>query len=187
MSTGTVVAIVIALAVLLALVVMVSRLTMRRRRLRQRFGPEYDRAVETDGAGRRSAERELHAREQRHRALDIRELPPEARERYTMEWKSAEERFVDQPRQSVDDADHLVTRLMGDRGYPTDGYEQQVRDLSVEHANTLEHYRAAHEVNVRNQDGSATTEELRGAMVHYRTLFRELLGNQQRDTRYGAA
>ncbi|MFD7612558.1 hypothetical protein [Streptomyces sp. NPDC059828] len=194
MSTGIVIAI-IALAVLLVLIAGAVWMTMRRRHLRQRFGPEYDRALDADGGDRLTAERELRAREQRHRKLDIKELPPGARERYAEEWKGAEERFVDQPRQSVDEADHLVTQLMGDRGYPTDGYEQQVRDLSVEHAGTLEHYRAAHEVNARNKDGRATTEELRGAMVHYRALFKELLGDsrraehhhQHRGTRYGAA
>ncbi|MFD5429227.1 hypothetical protein [Streptomyces sp. NPDC127084] len=187
MSTGTFIGIIIAVAVVLVLIAVAVGMAMRRRHLRQTFGPEYERAVEADGGSRRTAERELRAREQRHRGLDIRELPPAARERYAVEWKGAEERFVDQPRQSVDEADHLVTQLMGERGYPTDGYEQQVRDLSVEHASTLEHYRVAHEVNVRNQDGTATTEELRGAMVHYRALFQELLGNQNRGTRYGAA
>ncbi|UUN25203.1 hypothetical protein [Streptomyces sp. FIT100] len=192
MSTDTLIAIIVPIAVILILVAAGLWIAMRRRRLQERFGPEYDRTVQ-DGESRLSAERELRSREQRHRDLDIRELPAEARDRYSADWKSAEERFVDQPSESVDDADRLVTRLMRDRGYPTEGYEQQLRDLSVEHGRTLEHYRAAHEVGVRNQGGRATTEELRGAMVHYRALFQELLsdnGNpphRHRHTRRDAA
>ncbi|MEV7612014.1 hypothetical protein [Streptomyces sp. NPDC089799] len=79
------------------------------------------------------------------------------------------------PGDAVARADRLVTHLMRDRGYPTEGYDQRLHDLSVEHGRTLEHYRSAHEVQVRSADGQATTEELRGAMVHYRALFDELL------------
>ncbi|MER6996405.1 hypothetical protein [Streptomyces sp. NPDC000410] len=174
MSTETLIAIIVPIAVLLILIALGLWLAMRRRHLKERFGPEYDRTMEAEDS-RHAAERDLRSREQRHRKLDIRELPPGARDRYAEEWKGAEEHFVDQPGRSVDDADRLVTQLMRDRGYPTEGYDQMLRDLSVEHGRTLEHYRAAHEVNVRNQDGRATTEELRGAMVHYRALFQELL------------
>ncbi|MFE7777353.1 hypothetical protein ACFU5O_26365 [Streptomyces sp. NPDC057445] len=182
MSTGTLIAIIVAVAVVLILIATAVWITMRRRRLQERFGPEYDRTLDTEDS-RGSAERDLRAREQRHHDLDIRELPAEARDRYAEEWKRAQESFVDRPSQSVDDADRLVTRVMGERGYPTEGYEQQLRDLSVEHGRTLEHYRVAHEINIRNRDGSATTEELRGAMVHYRALFQELLGNSGQNTR----
>ncbi|AWI27910.1 hypothetical protein E3E14_04100 [Streptomyces sp. ICN441] len=175
MSTGTLIAIIVPIVVVLLLVAVAVRLAGRRRRLRERFGPEYDRTVES-GDSRRAAERELRSREERHADLDIRELPAEARDRYAAEWTAVQERFVDEPSRCVDDADRLVTRLMSDRGYPTEGYEQQVRDLSVEHGDTLEHYRSAHDIGLRNREGRATTEELRGAMVHYRALFQELLG-----------
>ncbi|MGW1881873.1 hypothetical protein [Streptomyces sp. NPDC001970] len=177
MSTGTLIAIIVALAVLLILIAVGVWLAMRRRRLQERFGPEYDRTVQTEDS-RHSAERDLRSREQRHQDLDIRQLPAEARARYAEEWKHAEQHFVDAPGTSVDDADRLVTRLMSDRGYPTEGYDQQLRDLSVEHGRTLEHYRAAHDVGIRNRESRATTEELRGAMVHYRALFQELLGDR---------
>lgn len=176
MSTGTLIAVIVPIVVVLLLIAVGAWLTTRRRHLRERFGPEYDRTVES-GDSRRAAERELRSREQRHRDLEIRDLPPEARDRYSAEWTEVQERFVDEPARCVDDADRLVTRLMSDRGYPTEGYEQQLRDLSVEHGNTLEHYRAAHDVGLRNREGRATTEELRGAMVHYRALFQELLGD----------
>lgn len=177
MSTNTLIAIIVpSVVVLIALAVGLSMLS-RRRHLRRQFGPEYDRTVEAEG-GRLAAERELHAREQRHEAFEIKELSPEIRDRYVHDWRDVQERFVDRPEGAVTQADELVSRLMRERGYPADGYSGRVRDLSVEHGQTLEHYRAAHTVNVRSNEGQATTEELRGAMVHYRALFEELLGTQ---------
>ncbi|MGW0391227.1 hypothetical protein ACWDYJ_10045 [Streptomyces sp. NPDC003042] len=177
MSTGTLIAIIVAAAlVLIALAVGLWALS-RRRRLQDRFGAEYTRTVDEEG-GRLAAERELRAREERHAELDIKELPPERRRHYADEWSNVQERFVDRPDGAVAQADDLVARLMRERGYPTDGYEDQLRDLSVEHGSTLKHYRAAHDVKVRSGEDKATTEELRGAMVHYRALFDELLSEQ---------
>ncbi|TJZ56795.1 hypothetical protein FCH28_04495 [Streptomyces piniterrae] len=148
----------------------------RRRRLRERFGPEYERTVE-DADSRMAGERELRARERRHDSLDIKPLPSSSRERYSHDWAGVQDEFVDRPEEAVHDADRLVTSLMHERGYPTEGFEQQLRDLSVEHSRTLEHYRAAHEVDTLGTQHKATTEQLRGAMVHYRTLFDELLSD----------
>ncbi|WP_327420853.1 hypothetical protein OG612_35095 [Streptomyces sp. NBC_01527] len=178
MSTGIIVAIVVVVVVLVALAVMV-RLAVRRRHLQERFGPEYERAVES-GDSRTAAERDLREREQRHDDLDLKPLPTTARQQYAQEWNSVQEHFVDRPQEAVGEADQLVTRLMKERGYPTQDYEQQVKDLSVEHGRTLEHYRAAHEVNARAGGRQTTTEELRGAMVHYRALFDDLLTNGDR-------
>ncbi|WP_328624152.1 hypothetical protein OHA88_03405 [Streptomyces sp. NBC_00353] len=177
MSSG----IVIAIIVVVVLIVLAVGLWMaaRRRHLRERFGPEYERAVEA-GDSRTAAERDLRDREQRHDDLDLKPLAPTARQQYTQDWSSVQEHFVDRPREAVGEADQLVTRLMKERGYPTEGYEQQVKDLSVEHGRTLEHYRAAHEVNARAGGQQTTTEELRGAMVHYRALFDDLLTNGDR-------
>ncbi|WP_202638040.1 hypothetical protein [Bailinhaonella thermotolerans] len=148
----------------------------RRRRLQQRFGPEYDRAVKTAG-GRREAEAELSARERRFEKLDIRDLSPEETTRYSGEWTAIQERFVDAPEQAVAEADRLVTQVMADRGYPTDsGHRQRIADLSVGHAKTLGDYRAAHEISERSAKGEASTEDLRQAMIHYRELFADLLG-----------
>ncbi|GGU48849.1 hypothetical protein [Streptomyces violascens] len=173
----------VILAVVLALVVCAVAVQVviarRRRQLRERFGPEYERTVEAQDS-RRAGERELREREERHDALDIRPLPAPVRERYSRDWAHVQEQFVDRPDDAVHEADRLVTSLMSERGYPTAGYEQQLKDLSVEHGNTLEHYRAAHQVNERSSHHQATTEELRGAMVHYRALFEELLHNGDR-------
>ncbi|MFC9294585.1 hypothetical protein ACFTWH_13475 [Streptomyces sp. NPDC057011] len=178
MSTSTLIAVVAAAVVVVIALTMLLLLLARRRHLRRQFGPEYERTVAEKG-GALAAERELRDREQRHDRLDIQELPTERRREYTQEWSSVQEHFVDRPAGSVDEADDLVTRLMRERGYPTEGYRGAVRDLSVEHGRTLEHYRAAHDVRMRSEEGRATTEELRGAMVHYRALFEELLTDQR--------
>ncbi|WP_410570216.1 hypothetical protein [Amycolatopsis sp. cmx-4-61] len=163
--------VVVAVAVLGAVIWLVTQ-EMQRKRLQQRFGPEYDRTVaEKDSP--RAAQRELAERERRHKELDIRPLSASARERYAREWTQVQENFVDQPSGAVAEAEQLLNALMAERGYPTEGYEQQLADLSVRHAKTLEHYRAAHTTQ-QKRDG-ASTEDLRDAMVRYRTVFEDLL------------
>jgi hypothetical protein len=172
-----VVIVVVAVAVLGAVIWLVTQ-EMQRKRLQQRFGPEYDRAVEESDSPR-AAQRELAERERRHKELDIRPLSASARERYAREWAQVQEKFVDQPPVAVAEADQLLVALMAERGYPTEGYEQQVADLSVRHAKTLEHYRAAHDTQ-QKRDG-ASTEDLRDAMVRYRTVFEDLLTDGAND------
>ncbi|WTW99581.1 hypothetical protein OG216_42330 [Streptomycetaceae bacterium NBC_01309] len=179
MSTGAVIALVIIVIGVVAVLGAAMWMLSRRRHLRDRFGPEYDRMVES-GESRRAVERELRDRERRHNELELKPLPPRERERYAKEWVAVQENFVDTPTSAVHDADNLVTRLMRDRGYPTEGYEQQVRHLSVEHGHTLEHYREAHEITNRAAAKEATTEDLRGAMVHYRAVFEDLLTRAER-------
>jgi hypothetical protein len=173
MSAGAIVAIIVAVVVVL---LVIGALTMaRRRKLQQRFGPEYDRVVDKTHS-RRKAEAELAERERRVRSLDIRPLDETARVRYAGEWTAIQERFVDQPEEAVAQAGILVTSVMKDRGYPTEGHDQILADLSVEHANTLDHYRQAHDVSMQAEGGTASTEDLRLAMLHYRALFSDLLG-----------
>jgi hypothetical protein len=174
MSAGTLIAIIIPSVVVLIILAVALRLYLRRRQVQERFGPEYERTVEAEGS-RLAAERELREREKRHDALEIRPLSSTVRNRYAEDWNRVQETFVDRPDEAVGEADRLVTALMSERGYPTEGFEQQMKDLSVEHGRTLEHYRTAHEITLRSGRREATTEELRGAMVHYRALFDELL------------
>ncbi|MEU2135185.1 hypothetical protein [Streptomyces sp. NPDC018352] len=176
MSTGTLIAIIVAVVVVLLVCALVAWQIARRRHLKQQFGPEYERLVQ-EKQSRPAAEHELREREQRHDALEIKPLSAADREKYAQGWSQAQERFVDHPDDAVHEADRLVTALMSERGYPTKGFEQQARDLSVEHGRTLQNYRTAHEVSDRSSRQQATTEELRGAMVHYRALFDELLHN----------
>lgn len=166
-------------AVLVALVVVVVAALVawpmvRRQRLRSRFGPEYDRAVE-ETENRRAAERELIARERRHADLELRELSAEQKQRYTEQWAGVQEQFIDNPQGAMTTADRLVTVIMAERGYPTEGYDQQVADLSVEHATTLDHYRTAHDIATRPDSSAVSTEDMRTAIVHYRALFVDLL------------
>lgn len=169
--------VVLIIIVVLAVVAAVAVVWVgsRRRALRTRFGPEYDRTV-AEQESRAAAERELRERERRHAELTLRPLSAESRGRYAAAWAEIQARFVDSPAEAVGAADDLVTRLIAERGYPTTGYDDQLARLSVEHARTLTHYRDAHEIQLRNERGEASTEQLRQAVVHYRELFADLLG-----------
>ncbi|MFG1775701.1 hypothetical protein ACGFIR_20535 [Micromonospora sp. NPDC049051] len=173
----TQVIVIILVVLVIAAVAVVARSYARRRALRSRFGPEYDRAV-AEQDSRTVAERELRERERRHSELALTPLAPESRARYAAAWEELQVRFVDSPAETVGEADELVTRLIAERGYPTGEFSDQVAHLSVEHARTLGHYRDAHEIHLRNSRGEASTEELRQAVVHYRALFADLLGEE---------
>jgi Tfp pilus assembly protein PilX len=174
MSTGAIVAIIVVLIVVAAVAAFATG-ALRRYRLRRRFGAEYDRAVAETGS-QRQAEAELAERERRVRSLDIRTLDAPALDRYIREWNTIQEQFVDAPAKSVVGAQRLITAVMKDRGYPTESTDQIMSDLSVDYASTLQEFRTAQELSGRAASGSATTEDLRQAMVHYRSLFRDLLG-----------
>jgi hypothetical protein len=174
MSTGIVLAIVVAAIVVAALVVG-AMMVMRRRRLQQRFGPEYDRLVgERDS--KHKAEAELAERERRVQGLDIQPLSESARAGYADQWTGIQEQFVDAPVDAVTASQALVVAVMSERGYPAEQHDQILADLSVEHASTLDRYRAAEQISASAAGGTASTEDLRLAMIHYRALFRDLLG-----------
>lgn len=155
--------------------VLVSALRTRRTRsLQNRFGREYDRTVEGAG-GRREAEQELTERQKRHDELELRPLPQDARERYLQQWQATQGRFVDDPTGAVSEADQLVQRVMRDRGYPVDDFEQRAADISVEHPDLVERYRTADGIARASERGEASTEDLRHSVRHYRALFVELL------------
>ena len=163
--------------VIVVLLAVVGWLLYERRRsdqLKSEFGPEYKRTLETTG-DRRAAEAELRERRERVEALDIRALPKNERETYAQEWREVQARFVDEPGRAITDADALIGKVMQARGYPVSDFEQRAADVSVGHANVVEHYRAAHEIASRRDDISTDTEALRQAMVHYRALFEDLL------------
>lgn len=167
----------ILIAILIVAAVIVAALAVRRRRtaaLQDRFGPEYDRTVQTY-EDRRTAEAELRARERQRARLDIRPLPEDARRRYAAEWHEVQEQFVDQPVEAVGAADVLVGRVMEARGYPVADFESQADLVSVDHPSVAENYRFAHDVWRRSRSQQATTEDLRKALLRYRSLFEELL------------
>ena len=176
---------VIAVVVITVLVVVaacaVGYMFERRRReraLKEQFGSEYDRAVGEAG-DRRSGERELLDRQKRHEQLDIRPLDPSPASDYRGEWQTIQTRFVDDPEGAIHDADALIEALMSERGYPIGDFDTKLADLSVEHADVLQHYRAAHEIAASADAGDADTEALRRAMVHYRALFASLLDDSE--------
>ena len=174
MSTGAIVGIIIAAVVVLALAAFLVRLELRRRYLRSRFGPEYDR-IREDRAGRRAAEQELTERERRHAELGIKPISAMSRDRYTQSWGLIQAMFVDQPTKAVDEADRLVVTIMEERGYPYADFDERLAMLSVEHGSVLHHYRDGHDIRARHAVSQLSTEDLRTAMVHYRTLVEDLL------------
>jgi hypothetical protein len=170
----TVIVLAVLLAIALCILLALALAHRRSAALHNQFGNEYDRAVDERGS-RRDAEHELAERTQRHDQLQIRPLDAMQREAFAASWRSVQARFVDEPREAVADADGLVHDVMTERGYPMGDFERQSADLSVDHSDVVDHYRAAHDIRTRDADGEATTEELRAAMVHYRGLFDSLL------------
>jgi hypothetical protein len=165
--------IIVAVVVVAALAFMFSR-KQRSEHLQDQFGPEYERVV-ADTGSRHDAEQELATREKRRSALDIRPLERDVRDDYAAAWDHVQAGFVDSPNDAVGDADRLVHQVMRDRGYPVDEFDQRAADISVDHPEVVSDYRAAHAISVRNDEGDASTEDLRQAMVHYRSLFDDLL------------
>jgi len=173
MDTGVVVVIVILALLVASLAVLVGR-RRRTQELQQQFGPEYQRTIARTG-DQGAAESQLTERQQRRRELNIVELEPAARTRYLEAWHATQGKFVDDPAGATGEADALVARVMRDRGYPVDDFDQQAADVSVDHPQVAENYRAAHAVSLANEKGLASTDDLRQAFVHYRSLFAELL------------
>ena len=172
------IAIVIALLVIALIVIaVVAFVTSRKKRtlkLRQHFGPEYDRVVKQEGDPSK-AEGVLEFRQKRRSRLNVHPLSASERSSFAVRWSKVQERFVDDPRGAVTVADSLVTDVMQSRGYPTGEFAQRAADISVDYPVIVENYRAGHEIALRHGEGKASTEDLRQAMVHYRLLFQELL------------
>lgn len=169
----------IVVAIVVVAIIIVGGLVWSRRRrsehLRDRFGPEYDRAVEAKG-DRAKAEADLAEREKRVEKLNIRPLDANERRDFIDRWSQVQARFVDDPPRAVAFADALLGDVMKARGYPVSDFEQRAGDISVDHPVVVEHYHKAHDIALRHQNGNASTEDLRQAMIHYRALFDNLVG-----------
>jgi hypothetical protein len=176
MDNSQIIILVVAVVAGLAIVAAAWMYMQKRRteQLRSKFGPEYERLVET-GGDRRKAEAVLEERQKRIEKLDIRPLTNEDRQRFQQAWMQAQEMFVDDPRRSVAEGDRLIGEVMRARGYPVGDFDQRSADVSVDHPMVVENYRIAHEIALRDRRGEASTEDLRKALVHYRALFEELL------------
>ncbi len=171
--------VVAAVVVVVALASWFAQRRRRRRMLHDRFGPEYDRSLES-ARSRRKAEGELAGRAKQRDKLDIRPLSKAARERYAAQWSELQTRFVDVPQVAVAEADELTTQVMRDRGYPVDDFESQSEMVSVDHPDVVQNYRTGHDIYTKTTRGEASTEDLRKAVVAYRALFEELVTDGER-------
>jgi hypothetical protein len=174
MPTWAWILIVVAVAAVAVVGAIVAMSQNRTRRLRARFGPEYDRTLRSAGR-RRDAETELEAREERRSQIDVRPLSAAAQVRYRERWQQVQAEFVDNPSAAVGEADALIQSVMSERGYPVDDFDQRAADISVDHPDVVENYRKAHRLAEANANGAGSTEDLRQAMRHYRFLFEELV------------
>ena len=174
METWMIIA-VIAILLVLGIAAYVALTSRRSTHLKDRFGSEYDHM--TEASGRRGGERALREREERVSKLQIRELSNDQLQSFGRDWRNVQNHFVDDPEKSIVEADDLVQKVMDARGYPLAGFERQAEDISVDHPEVVNNYRAAHEIADAGRRHEATTEDLRQAMIHYRALFSDLLGS----------
>lgn len=178
MNTAAVVVLVLILGIVVGAAAIYLLERSRSARLKERFGPEYDRTISEKG-DRWSAESDLDRRAKRVERLHIRALDPAERTRFVEEWRRMQAKFIDDPNEAVADADHLIGDVMAAEGYPIQDFEQRAEDISAECPRVVENYREAHRIAIRHTQGRATTEDLRQAMIHYRTLFDELVGQPE--------
>jgi hypothetical protein len=176
--TVVVIAVIVMAVIVAAVIAFITSHMRRSQKLRERFGPEYDRVMRQQGDTRK-AEGVLQIRERRRETFNIRPLPAADRSSFAVRWNELQARFVDDPWGAVTVADSLVTDVMQARGYPIGEFEQRAADLSVDYPLIVDNYRAAHDIAIRHSEGKATTEDLRQAMVHYRALFQELLAESK--------
>jgi hypothetical protein len=179
MNTTTITIIAVVLALVIAGVIMAPIFTRRKRseRLQGQFGTEYEHTVQALG-DEKKAQIELEERQKHVETLDIRPLSASERERYLADWAAVQSKFVDEPGQAIIDADRLIMEVMQLRAYPVSDFEQRAADVSVSYPALVSNYRAARTIALKNEQQQADTEELRQAMIHYRSLFEELVGTE---------
>jgi len=175
-TTYMTIAVVLVLVILGAILGLVFARRRRSERFHDQFGPEYDHTVQAMG-GEKKAQTELEERRKHVEALDIRPLSVSERGRFLADWTVVQSKFVDDPGQAIVDADRLIKQVMQMRAYPVSDFEQRAADISISYPALVSNYRAAREIAVKNEQHQADTEELRQAMIHYRSLFEELLGS----------
>lgn len=176
MNTTTAIVVIVVVAIIIILIALaVYYRKDRTRKLRARFGPEYDRVVGQEHGDKTRAEAILDKRQKRIQKLPIRRLSPEESARFSAEWRNFQELFVDRPQEAITRADSLVAEALSACGYPAGDFEQRAVDLSVQHSQAVENYRSAHDIAVHGNRGETTTEDLRRAMQHYRSVLEDIL------------
>ena len=173
-TTYIIVGVVLVLLIIGAIAAVVSSRRHRSKGFQNKYGPEYDRTVQSAG-NEKKAQAELDERQKHVETMNIRPLSISERERYQSEWKAIQAKFVDQPGQATVEADHLIMEVMKVRAYPVSDFEQRAADISVNYPALVSNYRLAREIAIKNEQHSANTEELRQAFIYYRSLFDELL------------
>jgi hypothetical protein len=181
-NTTMIITVVLVLVIVGGILGLVFARRRRSEQLHDQWGPEYDRTVQAMG-GEKKAQTELEERRKHVEALDVRPLSASERERCLADWTAVQSRFVDKPGQAIGDADRLIMQVMQMRNYPVSDFEQRAADISVNYPALVTNYRAAREIAVKNEQHQADTEELRQAMIHYRSLFEELLGTEPVDAK----
>ena len=180
MDTTSIIIAVLVFVVIGAILGLVFARSRRSKQLHDQFGPEYDHTVQTLG-DEKKAQTELEERQMHVKTLDIRPLSTSERSRYLAEWAAVQSKFVDEPGQAIVAADRLIMEVMQVRAYPVSDFEQRAADISVNYPALVTNYRAAREIAIKNEQHLADTEELRQAMIYYRSLFDELLGTEKVD------
>ena len=176
-NTTTMILVAIVFLVVGGLLAMAVMRLQRTRRLRERFGPEYERLVNEAG-DKQKAESELEARLAHVEALNIRSLTAEEVNRFSLEWQATQTEFVDEPLASLQKADRLIREVMKTRGYPVEDFEQRAADISVDYPELVTDYRGMHLIAVKEKEDEVGTEEMRQAMVHGRALFENLISQE---------
>ncbi len=177
MDTSTIVIVIVVVVILGVILALIFSRRKRTEQLQNKFGTEYDHTVESLGDDKR-AQKELVERQKHVESLEIRPLSDVEHKRYLADWASVQSKFVDEPGQAIIDADHLIIEVMQLRNYPISDFDQRAADISVKYPALVTNYRAAREIAIRNMEKKADTEELRNAMIHYRSLFDELLKSE---------
>jgi hypothetical protein len=183
MNTTSIVILIVVIAGVAAAIFVFLR--TRSQRLRTRFGPEYDRTIQETGS-RYRAEAKLQKLEKRVEGFAIHPLRPEDAGKFRDAWRALQTRFVDDPKVAVSEADRLLGQVMTERGYPVSNFDERSSEISVNHPVVVENYRAGHEIALRHAQGKASTEDMRQAMIHYRMLFEELVGEPEKARVQGA-
>jgi hypothetical protein len=180
MISTFVIVIVVAFLVVFGVVIglVYSGRTKHSKEMREQYGPEYDRLVKEKGS-RKAAEAELKQRNKHVEGLNIRLLTSAERDRYQAEWKEVQAKFVDDPAGAIKEADRLIIEVMQVRNYPVSDFNERAADISVGYPELVSNYRAAHDIALKNEQKTADTEELRQAMVYYKSLFTELVVTEQ--------
>ena len=173
-TTYIIIAVVVVLVILGAILAPKFSRRQRSERFKNQYGPEYDRTVKSMG-DEKKAQTELNERRKHVETLNIRPLSASERERYMADWTAVQAKFVDQPGQATVEADHLIMEVMQLRAYPVSDFEQRAADVSVKYPALVTNYRAAREIAVKNEQHRASTDDLRQAIIYYRSLFDELL------------